>query len=392
MSKNIAYVAAGKLHLKYDGAAPRPVESKFAQELRERLVRVAQRNAWKTQGSGAQFMYGRLMNSRFLWGMDAEDEQGLVLSVRSLTQGARDGEVLYSLGGSGVSGLFAFDPQALEEKRIVHGVEHSYEDLALDRGHGLVACATAKRDGSTSIAVMKDDGSDLAELTEGDSLDFHPSWVPGQRRELVFASSGIARDGEGNARGFSPGVVHRLDIDTAQMDVIAEEPGKDLIRPRIDAQGALYYIRRPHVKPDKPSFWRANLDFLLFPVRLLFALLHFLNFFSTRYSGKQLTTAGDSKRRGADVKQMMVWDNLTRAQDAAKKRDDDPEALVPSSWELVRQRGMKTETLARNVAAYDLSSDGSVVYTNGSAVYHVTPDGESTMLCQADYISHVITL
>jgi hypothetical protein len=292
-----------------------------------------------------------------------------------------------------VNALFSFDPETKDERRIVHGgVDHLYEDLALDRKHGLVACSTPKRDGSSCIAVMNHDATEYAELTEGDSLDFNPSWVPGDGREIVFASSGIARDGQGIARSFAPTVIQRLDIDRAQMDVVAEEKGMDLIRPAIGADGSLYYIRRPHVGPDKPSFWRANLDFLLFPVRLLFAFMQFLNFFSTRYTGKQLTTAGDRRRRGADVKQMMMWDNLIRARDKAKEIDDDPEALVPSSWHLVRQRGMKVETLAKGVGSYDVAEDGSIVYTNGGAIYRVTPDGQRTKVCEGQYISHVIAL
>ena len=392
MSISVAYVATGKLHLKYDGAEPRPVESKFAHEVRERLVRMTQRNAWKTQGTGAQFMYGRLMNSRLLWGQDADDEDGIVMSVRSLTRGSDKGHVLFALGGQGVNGLFSFDPETLNETRVVHGADHLYDDLALDRGHKLVACSTPKRDGSSSIAVMSPDAGDYAELTEGDSLDFNPSWVPGQRREIVYASSGIARDQQGVAHSFAPTVVNRLDIDTAQLDVIAEEKGADLIRPKMTADGTLYYIRRPHVGPEKPSFWRANLDFLLFPVRLLFALLHFLNFFSTRYSGKQLTTAGTANQKGSDIRQMMMWDNLIRAREKAKQQDDDPEALVPSSWHLVRQRGMKTEIVAKGVGAYDVADDGSVVYTNGGAIYHMNAGGERTKVCDGQYISHVITI
>ena len=148
MPTSVAYVATGKLHLKYDGAQPRPVESKFAHEVRERLMRVAQRNAWKTQGTGAQFMYGRLMNSRLLWGQDADDEEGVVMSVRSLTRGPADGHVLFALGGHGGNRLFSFDPETLNETRVVHGADHLYEDLALDRKHILVACSTPKRDGS----------------------------------------------------------------------------------------------------------------------------------------------------------------------------------------------------------------------------------------------------
>jgi hypothetical protein len=392
MPISVAYVSTGKLHLKYDGAAPRPVECKFANEVRERLLRVAQRNAWKTQGTGAQFMYGRLMNSRLLWGQDAEDEGGIVMSVRSLTRGPDRGQVLFALGGHGVNGLFSFDPETLDERRVVHGADHLYEDLALSRQHALVACTTPKRDGSSSIAVMNPDATDYAELTEGDSLDFNPTWVPGERRELVFASSGIARDGEGAPQGFAPTVIHRLDVDSAQLDVVAEEKGADLIRPMMTLDGTLYYIRRPHVANEKPSFWRANLDFLLFPVRLLFALMHFLNFFTTRYSGKQLTTAGDTKQRGADVKQMMMWDNLIRAKEKAKEKESDPESLVPSSWHLVRQRGMKTEMLAKGVSCYDVTEDGSIVYTNGGAIYQLAPDGTRTKMCDGQYISHVIAV
>ena len=387
MSKSVAYVASGKLHLKYEDAAPRPVESKFAGEVRERLLRVAARNAWKTEGTGAQFMSGRL-----LWGMDAEDKDAPVMSVRCLTRGPHDGQLLYALGGADVSGLFAFDPETKDEKRIVHGADHIYDDLSLNRQQGLVACSTPKRDGSVSIGVMRDDATEYADVTEGDSLDINPSWVPGEKREIVFASSGIARDASGRVRSFAPSVIHRVDLDTAQMDVVAEEKNADLIRPIMTGDDTLYYIRRPHVTMGKPSFWRANLDFLLFPVRLLFALLHFLNFFSTRYSGKQLTTAGDTNRRGADVKQMMIWDNLIRARDQSKSADDDPDALVPSSWQLVRQRGMKTETIARSVAAYDLASDGTVVYTNGTAIFRVSPDGERTKICDGAYISHVLAL
>ena len=387
MPGSIAFVASGKLHLKYEDAAPRPVESKFASEMRERLLRVAARNAWKTEGTGAQFMSGRL-----LWGMDADDKAAPVMSVHSLTRGPRDGEVFYCLGGNDVSGLFAFDPETKNERRIVHGADHLYYDLALNRDVDMVACSTPKRDGSSSIGVMRPDATEYSDLTEGDSLDMNPSWVPGEKRELVFASSGIARDANGNLASFGASVIQRVDLDTAQMEVVAEEKGCDLIRPIAAADGSIYYIRRPHVAAGKRSFLRANLDFLLFPVRLLFALMHFLNFFSTRYSGKQLTTAGDTNRRGADVKQMMIWDNLIRARDQTKGKDDEPDALVPSSWQLVRQRGMKTETIARSVAAYDLDADGSVIYTNGTTIVRVAPDGDRTTICNGAYISHVIAL
>lgn len=41
---------------------------------------------------------------------------------------------------------------------------------------------------------------------------------------------------------------------------------------------------------------------------------------------------------------------------------------MPSSWHFVRQRGMKTDVLAKGVGCYDVSEDGSIVYTNGGAI------------------------
>ncbi len=387
MSTNVAYVATGKLHLKYDGAEPRAVESKFAHEVRERLARITQRNAWKTQGMGAAFM----RMGEMAWD-SSEDENNVVMSVRCLTRGSERGHVLFALGGRGVNGLFSFDPETLLETRVVHGADHLYDDLALDRRHNLVACSTPKRDGSSSIAVMNPEGTDYAELTEGDSLDFNPSWAAGDGRHLVYASSGIARDRDGAVQSLAPSVIQRLDVDTAQLDVVAEEKKSDLIRPAMAADGTLYYIRRPHVTSDKPSFWRANLDFLLFPARLLFALMTFLNTFTTRHTGKQITTAGSSKQRFADVRRMLTLDNYVRASRDANEKDGDPEALVPSSWQLVRQRGLATEVLAKGVGAYDLSGDEGIVYTNGGAIYHLDRDGKRTKVCDGQYISHVIAI
>jgi hypothetical protein len=58
-----AYLAHGRLHPLGDGGS-RVVESEFGRSLRERAIQIYNRNAWKTQGSGAQFMRGMLWPSR----------------------------------------------------------------------------------------------------------------------------------------------------------------------------------------------------------------------------------------------------------------------------------------------------------------------------------------
>jgi hypothetical protein len=71
---------------------------------------------------------------------------------------------------------------------------------------------------------------------------------------------------------------------------------------------------------------------------------------------------------------MMVWGNLVDADQAMREnRDGDPDApaLVPSSWQLVRQSADGKQVLAKGVLSFDLAADGSVLYSNGSAVYRL---------------------
>src|SRR5207253_11361922 len=126
MSIDIAYVAGSRLHLKFGDASPKQIESKFARDVRERLLRVEERNAWKTQGSGAQFKIGRL-----LWGMQAKQQETTAVHVRGISRGVAPAHVLYSLGGDQIGGLFSFDPETTEERRLIHGTNHVYDDLSL---------------------------------------------------------------------------------------------------------------------------------------------------------------------------------------------------------------------------------------------------------------------
>ena len=57
------------------------------------------------------------------------------------------------------------------------------------------------------------------------------------------------------------------------------------------------------------------------------------------------------------------------------QKDAEAPALVPKTWELVRQGLQGTpEVLANSVLSYDLAADGTVVYTNGSGVYKIEGD------------------
>jgi len=90
-----------------------------------------------------------------------------------------------------------------------------------------------------------------------------------------------------------------------------------------------------------------------------------------------------------DMKQMMIWGNLVRSQRQGEVEDENAD-LVPKSWQLMR-RGPngQTSSLASGVLAYDVGTDGTVVYTNGNAVFLLHPDGRKQHVVNERMIEQV---
>jgi hypothetical protein len=127
----------------------------------------------------------------------------------------------------------------------------------------------------------------------------------------------------------------------------------------------------------------------LFPFRLLYAIIQFLNFFSAMFTGRKLTSAGGPKGRELDMKQMMIWGNLVHAQKSAAVEEEGAD-LVPKSWQLhCRIAKGETKVLADGVLAYDINEDGRIVYTNGNAVFLLHPDGRKERVLSERMIEQV---
>jgi hypothetical protein len=182
--------------------------------------------------------------------------------------------------------------------------------------------------------------------------------------------------------------VQELDLDSAEITTLLEDDQTDFLAPRADEQGNLYFIRRPY-EPSKPvSIFQAAKDILLFPFRMLYALFQFCNVFSMLFTGKKLSTAGDTKAKHLDMKQMMLWGNLVRAELNDGKETGD---LVPGNWQLVRRSATGIEdVLAKNVLAYDLAANGDLVFSNGNAVFLLTAEGKREKVLSASMIEQVV--
>jgi len=386
MNLTIAWLAQGRLRLKKPGEAPTTVESKFGQSIREKAVRAQQRHSWKSGGEGSKFLSGAM-----IWGRGAGDPASIPISITSICRGHKTGEMLYSLETDDFCAMLALKNLGEEEQRIWNKNDKRLGTLCVGND-GSVACSMRHQHGTANIAVRLDEESGFSEVTEGDSVDAAPRWISGPGRRLVFQSAGVGRSREGHFAGIGPFAIQYLDVETGDMKTLAEEAGTDFLMPQMTSDGTLYYIRRPYSTGREMKPLRVLLDILLFPFRLLYAFFQFFQFFSMRYTGKKLTTSGGARSREMDMKQMMIWGNMVSAARQHHTGDDAPD-MVPNTWQLIRQReGKPPETIAKGVLSYDLAPDGSIVYSNGNAIFVLNPQGEKERLCTEALIEQVVVL
>ena len=382
-----AYLAQGRLHRVR--TSEETIESEFGRSLRERAVQIHNRHAWKTQGRGAQFMTG------MLWPAQAGDPAAFRVAITSMAPGKSPGELWYSLETPDVSGLFILGPDG-REQRVFHTADFRLRHVSLSLDGEHLAASVFHNDFTSNIAVLETGGTGFQEATDGDSVDIAPRWSAPRR--IVFQSAGLGRDAAGRFAGLGPFAIQELDLDSGEMRCLAEDPAADLLGPNKTAGGDLFYIRRPHSSQfAKVSPLHALKDTVLFPFRMAFAIFQFFNFFSMRYTGKPLSTSRGAMQKQPDLKQMMVWGNLINADAAARENgtgDDDTPAMVPSSWQLVRESpsGAK-QVLAKNILAFDVSPSGDVLYSNGSGIYRLpATGGRPDRLVTAKMIEQVAAL
>lgn len=384
MPEQILYVSEGRLFL-FDGDRSRQIESRFGSEIRQRAWELQRRHEWKTQGWGARFMG---------MGHSERDPVGVVIRISGISRGCRSGELLYTLWTPEIAGVFLLRGDATEEQRLFHSADVRLEQLAAHPELRRVACVLAQpRAGTASIMVMKDDCSDLIEVTQGDSLDGAPRWVPGASEEIVFHSAGVGRDAAGRFAAYGPYSIQRLNLQTGEIQCLAEDAKHDLLGPQFDEAGNLYFIRRPHAVSRRLPIWRTLLDVLLLPYSILRAVFLYLNFFSAKYSGKTLFSSAGARAKVADPNELQIYGNLIAADKAARAHADDAAAMVPDDWQLVRRSPEGSErVLARSVMAFDLTAGGAVIYSTGRAVFRLDSGGRSQRLFKDAFIEKLISI
>ena len=317
------------------------------------------------------------------------------VAITAVTKGSNQGQLFYALDTITVGGLFSYDVESGKENRLFHRENLHIGDLCQSSDHETLACSQQLPNGTAQIGICRK--SDVEVVTEGDSLDKAPSWVPGSRKQLVFQSAGIARNANGYPVGLGPVSIQKLDLESGQMTSLKEEGEYDFLSPKVDKEGYLIFIRRPYEKPGAGGYPLSKLllDGLLFPFRLARALFHYLNFFSLIYSKKPLTTASGPKTEGPDQRTLLLQGKIIDAEKAMREgtKEEGITSLVPSSWQLIKRDSAGNETvLAKAIVSFDIDADGNVVYSNGNAIYRIDGSGQPELILKANVVESLVVL
>jgi hypothetical protein len=389
MSFNFAYLSGGKLYLKLGQATVQTIVSEFGAAVQQRESQRQRRDGWKQKSVTANLMPAGMS------GALKSDRSHVPVAVQGVCPTGAD-RLLYTLEAGEVGGIFTLErfvtPAAIsevkapaprqqpKEKRLFHSADFKIDRVDFNPEYQLIACAAIGKDGAANIATMPVNAVHLAQVTEGDSLDLAPKWIPGFRRAIVFQSAGIGRDGAGYIVEQKHSTIEQLDVDRQEVITLASDPKYDLLSPQMTADGTLYYIRRPY-RPlrQRVKFSQLLKEAVLMPARLLAAVLQWLNFFTHRHTGASLLAV--PQQSVVPSQQMSFLGRLVDvgAEMTRNRRFGDPDspALVPRSWELIEQfPHREPKVIAQGVVAYDVGLNGQIVYSNGSAVYGVLPGGQ----------------
>jgi hypothetical protein len=328
----VAYLAQGKIRVKNGNEPPRTIDSAYGNSIREKAVRTQQKHSWKSAGNDASPFSGAV-----LWGKAAQPGD-IPLAITSICGGKEAGGLVYSLESGSLCALVEVSQLGTEERRLWNDNRTQIRHVSLSRQTGDMVFSVLHENGTANIGVKLCGEGGIKEVTEGDSFDTAPRWLPGAGRSVVFQSAGIGRNREGQYLALGPFSIQRLDLEAGELTTLLEDRQHDYLAPQSLADGSLLYIRRPYGAHERIHPLRVIKDVLLFPIRLLYAVFQFLNFFSAMFTGRKLTSAGGAKAREMDMKQMMIWGNLVRAQrPPAAKVEDESADLVPKTWQLHRQ-------------------------------------------------------
>ena len=365
------FISEGNLFLKEGARDAVEIESPFAREAIERATSRSNRQAWKGQGRDE----GSPFSAQAVWGKQTQRGETDHPVMRSVARGAGSDELLYALAMSASSGLFRYNLGTKEEYRLFHRQDFEACGISCDRTSGQIVFSSRNAERLGKLGFVEETSRRRNQLTDGDGHDSNPFHDPVSQNTVYFQTAGVARDERGEIAALGPVSIQRLDQTSGAMDTVLESEHYDYLQPKTDAQGVLYYIRRPFAARDSLPFFQQLKAFFLLPFHLFAAIFGFLDAFSRMFGKRSLRPAGSGQEIPVQRSRYATFHDTTIGLEKILKHGskiDDRVQLVPATWELMRQTPSGDESVvAKHVVSFDLGPEGEVIYSDGLRVWQV---------------------
>lgn len=301
--------------------------------------------------------------------------------VRGIT--SNGGECFYyALELENGGGIYKKNRLYSDEEGFVYTSRNAVPQHPHSQGNRLV-CSIQLPDQTKHIVMFVSDCPDYYELTAGESVDEHPFIYGGY---VYFTTSGIHRNEDGSVV-LGNKCIARYDIENNEVTELFSSEKYDLMMPRIDDSGNLYFIKRPI---NKASESNVLIDIITAPFWIFAAIVGFICTFTRIFSGKQLLGKNNSVAAHETAQEIIDGCNIDISREEKRNaRSKEPyPSYAPKSWELVRIDGganitsadvacnalKKAHCIRRGVIGYELLDDGTFVISNGNCLIHCSSD------------------
>lgn len=385
MDENIIFIVKNKMGY-YNKRKISYLTSEYLKKYKNNREDIRKRNSWKTQGISSSFRGESRNNSQI--NLDNILNRATINGITFIDSN----KIAYSLCVDNFSGIFIKNPNndSEIEAHVIHNDKLKFYNIDYNSGINKLVTAMQELNLETNIAIFDIEKSDYIEITEGDTIDNNPVWCKTDSSVIYFDSKGIARNGEGYIIQYAPKVINKIDLDSGELTELVSIPKYDCFLPKADNKGNLYFIKKPFKVVEEKS--ASIFEILLIPFKILKAIYNWIEFFTVRYTGEYFSSKGanPAKSKQLDPKTVFINGNMINAEQSLKENKQKGEkypGIAPRSWELMKLDNEKNiHSIKKGVLAYDINSNGEVIYSNGKYLIKMDKDSKEEVLETQDLI------
>lgn len=349
------------------------ITSKFAQEKAEYSQREHSMRGWKGDDVPGGDPY---LSSNVIWGRQAYIRPFRKFRFKNVMV-KNENTIYYLITNDYVTGLFQYNIPENEELRLFH--KREFQELGMDYSPSLdkFVAAMVNEDLSADVELLDNQAGYERSLTSGDSRDSNACFSKSNPENVLYQTAGIGRNEQGFLWGYGPEAVNKVNIHSGEITTLLADEKYDYLSPKDDRQGNIYCIRRPYRAPGYTSPLKILWHVVTFPVRLVVAIVRFLDAFTKLFSRDPMKLAGHAAQPQVENKYVRV---LGQTIDMAKVQRDarfsNEPSLVPKSWELIKLDNQgKISVISRKVSSFDIDDNDRVHITNGFKVREIAESG-----------------